>query len=303
MMPHPGEKYPLATLLVLFYKQERFVEDTVAGALSQTYPNLEIIFSDDHSPDGTFDALKKAVEGYQGPHKIILNRNEKNLGLVPHVNRLLFGMAGGEYIFLGGGDDISLPERVSTQMDYFLSDPSVMAVTGSFISIDGDGKETGTGMIGEDSLLHLDDRNYLRSASFMTGGVALSFRRAVLDRFGRLSDDCQTEDSVLRFRALLLGPTLRSAKVLLKYRIHDNNLSGDLCNFSTRKIAAQYRADLDVAQAWISPELSRALGRKIGHYTKMRLLQEKESKSPGLLRPLYRLLQKGIRGLYLLRFL
>ena len=80
-----AEEYPLATLLVLFYKHQKFVEDTVAGALSQTYPNLEIIFSDDNSPDGTFDILKKAVEGYKGPHKVILNRNERNLGLVPHV--------------------------------------------------------------------------------------------------------------------------------------------------------------------------------------------------------------------------
>ena len=71
-----AEEYPLATLLVLFYKHQKFVEDTVAGALSQTYPNLEIIFSDDNSPDGTFDILKKAVEGYKGPHKVILNRNE-----------------------------------------------------------------------------------------------------------------------------------------------------------------------------------------------------------------------------------
>ena len=292
-------EYPLATLVVLFYKHERFVKDTVAGALSQTYPNLEIIFSDDKSPDGTFDALKKAVEGYHGPHKVILNRNEKNLGLVQHVNKLLFELAHGEFIFLNGGDDVSLPGRVSDQMEYFQSDPSVMAVTGSYITIDKDGKQTGEGRLQKDSLLRVDDRKYLQSDSFMTGGVALGLRKAVLDRFGRLGD-CQTEDSVLRLRAMLLGPTMRSARILLKYRIHGENISQDIRNFKTRKIAAQYRADLDTVKESLQPELYKKLVKKIRHYERIRLLQEKQAGSPKLLRPLYELRHKCMRLAHIL---
>lgn len=291
--------YPLATLIVAFYKQEKFVEDTVAGALGQTYPNLEIIFSDDNSPDGTFEVLKKAVEGYQGPHKVILNRNEKNMGLVPHVNKLLFELAHGEFIFLNGGDDVSLPGRVSAQMEYFQADPSVMAVTGSYITIDKEGKQTGEGRLEKDSLLRLDDRKYLQSDTFMTGGVALAVRKTVLDRFGMLGD-CQTEDSVLRFRAMLLGPTLRSAQVLLKYRIHGENISQDIRHFSTRKIAAQYRKDLDAVKESLPPTLYRKLVKKIRHYTQIRLLQEKQSGSPALFRPLYDLARKGLRFVHLL---
>lgn len=292
-------EYPLATLVVLFYKHERFVEDTVAGALSQTYPNLEIIFSDDKSPDGTFDALKKAVEGYHGPHKVILNRNEKNLGLVQHVNKLLFELAHGKFIFLNGGDDVSLPSRVSDQMEYFRSDPSVMAVTGSYITIDKDGKQTGEGRLQKDSLLRVDDRKYLQSDSFMTGGVALGLRKAVLDRFGRLGD-CQTEDSVLRLRAMLLGPTMRSARILLKYRIHGENISQDIRNFKTRKIAAQYRTDLDTVKESLKPELYKKLVKKIRHYERIRLLQEKQAGSPKLLQPLYELARKGLRFVHIL---
>ena len=302
-MVRQEDNCPLASLVVLFYKHERFVEDCVAGALSQSYPNLEIIFSDDNSPDGTFEAVKKAVAGYKGPHRIILNRNTKNLGLVPHVNKLLFEMCHGEYIFLNGGDDISLSERVSDGVEYFRSNPSVAAVCGSHICIDGDGNEIGTSGFGKDSLLRADDKNYLRSTNFMTGGAALAFRKEVLDRFGRLSDDCQTEDSVLRFRAILTGPTLRSSKLMLKYRTHGNNLSGNIRNFNTVKIAAQYKADLEVAREWISPELYRALGRKIGHYTAIRRLQEKEARSPRLFRPLFELGYKCLRAVYLLRFL
>ena len=292
--------HPLATLIVLFYKHEKFVKDTVAGALSQTYPNLEIIFSDDHSPDGTFDVLKQAVEGYQGPHRIILNRNEKNMGLVPHVNKLLFELSHGDFLFLNGGDDVSLPERVSVQMAYFRSDPAVMAVSGSYLTIDQDGRQRGEGRLGEDSLLRLKDRKYLRSDSFMTGGVALALRKEVLDRFGRLREDCPTEDSVLRFRALLLGPVLRSAQLLLKYRIHGSNISQDIRNFKTRQIAAQYREDLTAVRASLPQPLVRKLERKIRHYTRTRLLLEKKAGSPPLLRPLFDLSHKALRLSYLL---
>ena len=273
--------------MVLFYRHEQFVSDTVAGALSQTYPNLEIIFSDDNSPDNTFEVVQRAVKEYKGPHKIILNRNEKNMGLVPHINKALFELAHGDFFFLNGGDDISMPERVSVGMNYFKSRPSVMAVTGSHIVIDKNGKETGESIYDKDTILEAADREYLMSDSFMTGGVALSFRKKVLETFGRLSEDCQTEDSVLRFRAILLGPALRSSKLFLKYRIHDNNISKDICNFKTAKIASQYMADLAVVKDLLSPELYQALLKKVKFYAKMRGLQEKESRSPRLFRPFY----------------
>ena len=150
-------QYPLATLVVLFYRHRQFVPDTVAGALSQTYPNLEIIFSDDNSPDNTFEVVQRAVKDYKGPHKIILNRNEKNMGLVPHINKALFELAHGDYLFLNGGDDISLPERVSLGMEYFLSDPSIMAVTGSYLTIDKNGREIGKSIVSRDTILKIDD--------------------------------------------------------------------------------------------------------------------------------------------------
>ena len=280
---------PLATLVVLFYRQEQFVQDTVAGALAQTYPNLEIIFSDDHSPDGTFDAIQRAVQGYSGPHKIILNRNEKNLGLVPHINKLLFELSHGEILFLNGGDDISAPERVSWGMEYFWSNPSIMSVAGSYITIDKDGNEIGRTIGDRDSLLRVDDNGYLNSESFMTGGVGFSFRQSVLNVFGRLGDDCQTEDSVLRFRSILLGPTLRSSKVFLKYRIHGNNISGNIRNFDTGKIASQYLKDLYSVRNSISPSLYQKLTQKIGFYTVIRELQVKESQSPRLFRLFYKI--------------
>ena len=283
------ERYPLVTLAVLFYRHEPFVMDTVAGALSQTYPNLEIIFSDDHSPDNTFEAILDAIKDYKGLHKIIVNKNKENMGLIPHINKVLFELSHGDFIFLNGGDDVSVPERVSWSMDYFLSNSAISAVTGSNITIDKEGKKIGENLLDNDTILKIDDESYLTSSTFMTGGVALSFRRKVLDVFGRLNENCQTEDSVLRFRSMLLGQSLRSSKVFLKYRIHDNNISKDFLAFKTRLMASQYRKDLNVVRESLSPALFHKLVDKIDYFTKIREIQEQLHRCPKFFRPYYNL--------------
>lgn len=265
-------RYPLASLIVTFYKQEQFVKETVAGALAQTYPNLEIILSDDNSSDGTFEEIKKAVKNYQGPHKIILNRNDNNMGLVPHVNKTLFELSHGDYIFLNGGDDISMPMRVENGIRGFSKFPKVAAVTFSRIIINKDGLEIGEKRVVTEHV-EIIDNDYLRKDNFMAGASALSFRKTLLDFYGKLNDDCQTEDSVLRFRALLSGGILCMEEFGLKYRVHDNNISRSLGNFKTDLIAMQYERDLEKQRMGLSSELYVALIKKIEFYSKYRNCQ------------------------------
>ena len=77
VMTNSTEK-PLITFALFAYNQERFIREAVEGAFSQTYSPLEIILSDDCSPDRTFEIMKEMAAEYTGPHTIVLNRNEKN---------------------------------------------------------------------------------------------------------------------------------------------------------------------------------------------------------------------------------
>lgn len=259
---------PLATLFIAFYNQEDFVEDAVKGALSQTYENLEIILSDDCSTDKTFDEIKKWTQEYVGPHKIIINRNEKNLGLVPHMNKIFFNLSHGDYLFANGGDDVSLPNRIADGVNYFLKDKSISGLTLASIYIDGDGKETKRMHLEKDHRYTITDRSYLMSKSFMCGSGMFAFKREVLNVFGPLNDDCQTEDSCLRFRALLLGDVIASAKYGVKYRIHGKNMSigNVIFKLKTHPIAEQYRKDLETVKEKISPNLYAILRKKINYY-------------------------------------
>ena len=272
---------PLASLLVAFYNQEQFVQDTVKGALAQTYSNLEIIFSDDCSTDGTFNAIKDAIKDYKGPHRVVLNRNEKNMGLIPHVNKELFELSHGDYICLAGGDDVSLPERVSDAVALFEDNPNLQAIAFSCKRIDKNGNPIGESSTSRDIIYERNSGNYLKSCDMVTPGFGLSFRREMLNRFGPLDIDCQTEDSTIRFRCLLMGSVLYTKKYGILYRIHDDNISAPsrIYKLRTDKIANQFKKDLECIKNDLSKKDYELLNDKIEFYIKNRYLSETIAKS------------------------
>ena len=81
----PLDERPLVSILLITYRQPDTIGAALRGALAQTYEPLEIIASDDASGDGTWEAMCAAAQGYAGPHRLRLNRNEANLGIGAHL--------------------------------------------------------------------------------------------------------------------------------------------------------------------------------------------------------------------------
>lgn len=108
-----SEENPFVSFCISCYKQEKYIVQALAGAFSQTYENMEIVVSDDCSPDGTWDVINRLVDEYRkngGRKNVVLNRNSENLGNLR--NWEVFGrLAKGELLIKADGDDISLPER------------------------------------------------------------------------------------------------------------------------------------------------------------------------------------------------
>src|ERR1700743_3003041 len=99
------EPNKLVSFCLFAYNQEAYIKEAVESALKQTYSPLEIIISDDCSPDATFQIIEDTVKTYNGPHKVILNRNIKNVGLGQHFSNVCGNMSTGNYIVVLGGDD------------------------------------------------------------------------------------------------------------------------------------------------------------------------------------------------------
>ena len=97
---------------MLTYRQQDLVAPSVHAALTQDYPNLQIIISDDCSPDATFEVISEIARDYHGEHQILVRQQPRNLGLISHLYDAV-RLAEGELIIVAAGDDISYPYRVS----------------------------------------------------------------------------------------------------------------------------------------------------------------------------------------------
>ncbi len=216
---------PLITIALFGYNQECFIREAIEGALSQSYSPLEIILSDDCSPDGTFAIMEEMAAEYTGPHKIILNRNEKNLGLSAHIDQAV-GLSQGDWIVVASGDDISFSERVERIYAKISEEKEpVSAVYSSVKIIDGKGQVRGS-YKGHDPA-PLNDLSQRFETPFLTVlGCSAAYHRDVFDRFGEIIENAEMEDVVLGFRAGLLGRILRLEEPLVAYRRHEDAVTG-----------------------------------------------------------------------------
>jgi glycosyltransferase involved in cell wall biosynthesis len=218
---------PSATFLLIAYRQERFIREAVAGAFAQAGSPLEIVLSDDCSPDRTFDIMKEMADAYRGPHRIVLNRNPANLGLGGHVNRAV-GLATGEFIVMAAGDDVSLEGRTETlSREWVRSGGGACSIYTDAVRTDPEGRETGR-LIGARGPSHArSPEEAVARGGTGVAGCTHAFTRDCFDVFGPMGSGVFAEDMAIPFRSLLLGTVLYVDKPLVRYRTHGESISGE----------------------------------------------------------------------------
>ena len=221
----PLEERPLVTFALFAYNQEKYICEAVEGALAQTYEPLEIILSDDSSTDNTFQVMVDMVEKYTGPHKITLNRNNQNLGLIAHVN-YVNELANGDLIVAAAGDDISLPHRTAVHAGVFFGNfGKVHSIHSSVMKIDEDSKDLG---LWTPPILNTKGTPEELVDKFgLIIGASHSWSRKLNEIFGPIQYGEAYEDMVIAFRSSLLKGVYYVDEPLVRYRygigISDNN--------------------------------------------------------------------------------
>lgn len=223
---------PLLTFILFAFNQESFVGEAIESAFAQTYSPLEIILSDDCSKDTTFEIMQSMADSYRGPHTIILNRNEPNLGIGMHVNKA-FGMAKGAWIVTGAGDDISDIDRCARLMSLIKLYPQAGAIGAGWRRMDSSGNLLPHEMLGRYRVRRMDKAGdpawigHYKRGDFGLWGMSVSWRTEMLRKAPVLPAGVVQEDEVYSFFCALEGYDLiHDDRPLVSYREHDRNVSG-----------------------------------------------------------------------------
>ncbi|WP_319782071.1 glycosyltransferase [Oceanisphaera sp. IT1-181] len=226
---------PLVTLAVVTYNQVDYIKEAFEGAISQNYPNLEVIISDDYSTDGTFEVIKELVAEYEGPHSIVINQNPENKCTLAHFFKVV-DLAKGELLLIAAGDDVSKPERVTETVTVWKEDSSAgifsnyELINEKGIVLDDDYCPNSRSEIAEDV--------FLKEGGLDIHGASSAYDMAFVKSLPRPEGRFFFEDAYMSFFIYFFGREISKIdSTLVRYRAHSNSISNNsVASLTSNKI-------------------------------------------------------------------
>ena len=133
-------KSPLVSICIPTFNRSSYVVRAVQSALSQTFSDIEVIVSDNCSPDDTWERLQSFND-----LRLRLIRQVENIGMIPNLNVCL-NQARGDLFLLLSDDDALEPSAIEQLSEpfrkpiYGLEPPIVGLTWAPYFNIDNDGK-------------------------------------------------------------------------------------------------------------------------------------------------------------------
>lgn len=128
----------LVSICVVTYNSQLYVEETLESVGKQTYPNIELIISDDHSTDETISICKEWIQKNGSRFvRTLLIQSEKNTGIAANCNRAHFA-ANGEWLKLIAGDDVLLSDCIEKNVNYVQKNADIQLLQSYNLYIDSE---------------------------------------------------------------------------------------------------------------------------------------------------------------------
>jgi glycosyltransferase involved in cell wall biosynthesis len=216
----PATSQPLFSIVIPLYNQQLpFLEQALTSALNQTYPNVEVIVSDNHS---TNDA-PAFLASVNNPQLRIVKPPE----FLPMVQHFQFAadQATGDYVSFLCSDDWMYPTTIETLANQLLANPQAVVAYGEIENVDHkeinkirlytNRKESGVRSPAESLNELLLSRPFF---AWIPGGV---LKRSAYQQIRHLLDGAITYafDLALLFKLHELGDVIYVNKPLGKFRI------------------------------------------------------------------------------------
>lgn len=208
---------PLVSIVMATYNGIKYIPAQLDSLLSQTYPRIEIVITDDASTDGTVELLQSYAEKYATIHLLL---NQQNSGYVKNFEKGMLS-ATGDLIAPCDQDDIWLPQKIE-RMVTRIKDNSILYCDSELINAEGEQMDQQLSQLRRFADFR-DVLNYTVGNS--APGHAMLVKREIITEAIPFPT-IVTHDFWLGFVATFSNGVKFLNEVLVQYRQHTDNVFG-----------------------------------------------------------------------------
>jgi glycosyltransferase involved in cell wall biosynthesis len=261
--PDSSLPIPRVSIVIPTYNGLKFLPQTIASVMAQTFQNFELLLIDDGSSDGTAEWVAQVNQAQslqaesinttdhqidrQTGHQIRFFQQQR--GGVSAARNLGIQNAVGEFVAFLDADDLWVPTKLAHQVDYLTQHPQVGLVHGWIALMDEAGTLTGRVLSSrpeDSSLAHLLTKNSVACQTVMV-------RRSCFEQAGVFDAKADTvEDWDVWMRVAKFYPIAVLPEVLAHYRQVETSLSR-----SHERMAPIYEYVIEKNYAFCRDELIR----------------------------------------------
>ena len=226
----------LASIIICNHNYEAFVAQAIDSALALDWPNLEVIFVDDVSTDGS----REIIDRYADRVTII---HQANGGQSSGCNAGFARSRGDVVIFLDS-DDLLAPTLLRRLFSVWR--PGLSKVQFQMRIIDEKGRPTGSVLPQFDVVPSSQQIKEWaqRAAAYPTPpGSGNAYARAFLEKIFPLTGGDRAADSYCLGAAPYLGDVLTIAEPLVSYRVHGRN-QGAMATLDPKRFSVEVKRAL-----------------------------------------------------------
>lgn len=222
----------LVSIVVVTYRSSATIVETLESIKAQTYKNIELIVSDDCSPDSTIEVAQMWIdENYKRFVYAEIVKSEKNTGVSGNCNRGI-ARSHGEWIKSMAGDDLLIPTAIEEYVKFVSTHPEKVRMCVCDVEpfvIDGDVPESiikaYKNLFEKESEPYEQQRKRVMT-SLVFVGPAYFYSRELFDEIGGYSEKygC-AEEWPFVYKIIMAGNRIYALnKKLVRYRVSPNSL-------------------------------------------------------------------------------
>ena len=237
-------------ILMATYNGEKYIEEQINSILNQTYTNFRLVICDDCSTDNTYKLLKKIASD---DDRIVIYKNEKNLGYIKNFEKLL-GMVESEYFMLSDQDDIWYETKIEDSFRLLKKENADLV----FTDLEVVDEELNTQNISFNKLmgyrrkiLRCKDYNMVYLYNIVTGCTILAKSKYLSNILPLPNNKNLIHDHYIPLVISLSGGKIQYVDIpTIKYRQHTNNQVG------TDRYTAKLKSFYDIRNHLIDVKIS-----------------------------------------------